>query len=239
MGFADSKRISSFILQQEAASCAPSPRIRREAALRFTSTRPSAHFMCRAAFCLQKGSDDRLREADLCFRGCRCASIRERSSFKDGLILFGFSVNMSRMRAGYFTCKHGPCCASPLQLVSTCKHCTASILHSAQVDRSIMLKAHLSDIFSPKMASRDGRSLSQAGIDRLIDWLMVPGDLSIHLSSKWATSAFPAQRKTTALSHKPRNENSPIYSAPHMHPRTSPPLNSICVFFSAGEMLHL
>lgn len=52
-------------------------------------------------------------------------------------------------------------------------------------------------------------------IDRLIDWLMVPCDLLIHLGSKWAASAFPAQRKTTALSHKPRNENPPTYFEPH------------------------
>lgn len=122
-----------------------------------------------------------------------------------------WAVTLQCVCVDYFTCKHQTCCVSPLQLVSTCKHCAASILHSAQVDRSIMLKAHLPDIFLPKMASRNGRSLIQASIDRLIDWLMVPGDLSIHLSSKWAKSAFPAQRKTTALSHKPCNENS--YSA--------------------------
>lgn len=71
----------------------------------------------------------------------------------------------------YFTCKHRTCCASPLLLVSTCKHCTASILHSAQVDRAIMLKAHLPNIFLPKMASRSGRSLNQRVlISSSIDW---------------------------------------------------------------------
>lgn len=71
----------------------------------------------------------------------------------------------------YFTCKHRTCCASLLLLVSTCKHCTASILHSAQVDRAIMLKAHLPNIFLPKMASRSGRSLNQRVlISSSIDW---------------------------------------------------------------------
>ncbi len=90
--------------------------------------------------------------------------------------------------ADYFTPKHETCCASLLQLVSTCKHCTVSIFHSAQVNAAIMLKAHLPDIFLPKMASRGGRSrIRRVLIGSLIDWwspviywfISVPNELRV------------------------------------------------------------
>lgn len=119
---------------------------------------------------------------------------------------------------------------SSLRLVSTCKHAAASIFHSAQVDRAIMLKAHLADMFLPKMASSRGAGGgASAGEYRWAHWLIDGPWWFIDPSRlQMSSECFAAWRRSTSQTAAGCNENPAAYS--ELHPPTPPPANLIFIY---------